>query len=207
MLPAVLALLAGCDVPGLSGEQELSRSASESTITPSAGPTWHVYVPGNAPPSPDAGSGGGAGVSGGGGGYVRDSYVLPQILPYEAAAQPTPTPIQAAACGGYLYESKYNNYGVVAGVGSATVTWQKAGQPQVIEYRVAAVAEDLVPGEQPAPIWITVPRGEGCGPISGTITGLKSGARYDFWVDVVTTSVTGRTREFMIGRTPTIVVP
>jgi len=71
---------------------------------------------------------------------------------------------------------------VVSGPGSAIVSWPRAGSPPPKSYRIAAVAQRIVAGEQPEIVWRPVAAGTGC-QVTTTISGLVSGAPYVVWLD------------------------
>jgi hypothetical protein len=170
-------LLGGCQIPGLT----TSTAPSSTTLSP--GPTGFLYLAGSRQPSPPpAGAGAAA------------PLVLTASLPPlpTAAPQPTRTATIAVpdACAGRLHEGKLDTLTVVANAGSATVTWNNAGDTSVTAYRVAAVPQNLSGGTQPPIAWHPVAPGKGCAPISTTITGLRRGGWYVFWLDATATSPT-----------------
>src|SRR3954452_5537507 len=71
------------------------------------------------------------------------------LQPWAAHGEsPTLTP-QQPACGGFT-SPKRMTPGVVAGPGSATVTWQADDRAGVRSYQVSAVSQQLTAGTQPA---------------------------------------------------------
>jgi len=111
------------------------------------------------------------------------------------------------ACGGGGTTPRRMVPGVVAGVGIATLDWMADARPEVIGYRVQAVSQQLVGGEQPDPILQAVAQPEGCVPISVTMNGLTSGAPYVFWLEEqVTSASTGVTRLVQVGTTSAVVI-
>jgi hypothetical protein len=68
---------------------------------------------------------------------------------------------------------------VEPGAGSLTVSWPRQYDSG---YRITAVPQPLVSGEQPVHTWQTVPAGTGC-TVTATITGLTSGKPYVVWLD------------------------
>jgi len=91
--------------------------------------------------------------------------------------------------------------------GSGTLTWQHVDDPRVVEYRVAAVAQEHPGGDDlPAQPWVTVARPTGgCQTMTTTVTGLVSGRHYVFWLDAVITNGVV-TKEPMVGRSNAILV-
>ena len=72
---------------------------------------------------------------------------------------------------------------VTPAAGSITVQWpNRYGDT----YRLTAVPQDLVTGEQPEPAWQTVTTGAEC-EVTARITGLTSGAAYIVWLDAPNT--------------------
>jgi hypothetical protein len=68
---------------------------------------------------------------------------------------------------------------VTAGAGKLTVSWPRLWDSG---YRIAAVPQPLVFGDQSTPTWQTVPSGTGCA-VAATISGLRSGTPYVVWLD------------------------
>jgi hypothetical protein len=80
-------------------------------------------------------------------------------------------------------------------------------RPEVLGYRVQAVSQQLVGGEQPAPLMQTAAQPDGCMPVSVTITGLTSGVPYVFWLEEqVTSASTGVTRIVQVGTSSAVVI-
>jgi hypothetical protein len=69
---------------------------------------------------------------------------------------------------------------VTVGAGALGVQWPGYGVSA--GYRVAAVPQILVNGDQPPVAWRPVAAGNGC-TITAAITGLRSGAPYVVWLD------------------------
>jgi hypothetical protein len=72
---------------------------------------------------------------------------------------------------------------LVAAKGSLTVTWPRQWDSN---YRITAVPQPLVSGNQPAYPWQNIAPGSGC-TVSATIRGLKSGKPYVVWLDAPNT--------------------
>lgn len=125
--------------------------------------------------------------------------LVPQGRPLEAAPPP-------AQCGGYGGLRQVPP-GVVPGAGSATVSWQADGRAAVQGYRVTAVSQELVAGEQPAPRQVSVGQRAGCGEVSAVLTGLTPGAAYVFWLEeALLDGTTGLTEYVQIGWSSPVVV-
>ncbi|MFW3168980.1 fibronectin type III domain-containing protein [Geodermatophilus sp. CPCC 206100] len=89
--------------------------------------------------------------------------------------------------------------------GSATLSWQADARPSVEGYRVRAVSQQLVAGEQPVPPEAAVAQPEGCVPVSVTVYGLVPGTTYVFWLEEdVRTDLT--VRRVHVGTTAPVVV-
>jgi hypothetical protein len=69
---------------------------------------------------------------------------------------------------------------VTSGSGSLAVTWPRNGSDST--YRVAAVPQDLLSGEQPPVVWQPVATTTGC-TVSAVLTGLTAGKPYVVWLD------------------------
>jgi hypothetical protein len=129
------------------------------------------------------------------------------IMPNAAVGTPPSYKQRPDACGGSGTTPRRMVPGVVAGAGSATVDWMSDNRPEVLGYRVQAVSQRLVGGQQPAPVVQTVGQPTGCVPVSVTITGLTSGDPYVFWLEEqVTSASTGVTRLVQVGTTGAVVI-
>jgi hypothetical protein len=108
-----------------------------------------------------------------------DVDVPAPLVPRGEPLQVTPPP---AECGGYGNPRQVPP-GVVPGAGSATVSWQADGRDDVRGYRVTAVSQQLVSGEQPAPPQVTVGQPADCGEVTAVLGGLTPGVPYVFWLE------------------------
>ncbi len=118
---------------------------------------------------------------------------------------PTLTPLEPA-CGGYRAPVRITP-GVIAGTGSATVTWMADARGEVQSYQVSAIGQQPVSGVQPAPVTATAAQPEGCQQVTTTLTGLVSGQYYVFWLEEQVVSVTtGRTRLDQVGSSAPVLV-
>ena len=156
LLLAVPLLLAGCGTLGLGGSATPGASASPGPVSSTG---WIVVTNGSPTPSPALPRGIGS-----------PSPALPAVsfLPVDRSC--TPSWDQAAI------EIPLT---VTPGAGKLTVSWPRQWDSG---YRITAVPQPLVPGDQPTPTWQTVPAGTGC-TVTATITGLKSGVAYVVWLD------------------------
>jgi hypothetical protein len=129
------------------------------------------------------------------------------IMPNAAVGTPPSYKQRPDACGGGGTTPRRMVPGVVPGAGSATLDWMADSRPEVLGYRVQAVSQRLVGGQQPAPVMQTVAQPAGCVPVSVTITGLTSGDPYVFWLEEqVTSSSTGVTRLVQVGTTGAVAI-
>jgi hypothetical protein len=146
----------------LGGGAALGLGADAPTApgTPSAsGDTWVVVATGSATPSPIASRG------------------TPSTSPSAGLPSRSPAPdCEATWPSGQVLIPVT----VTSGPGSLTVTWPRYGSSST--YRIAAVPQELVAGDQPSVVWQPVPGGTGC-TVSGTIRGLTAGRPYVVWLD------------------------
>jgi hypothetical protein len=159
LLAPLLALpiaLSGCGALGLGSAKDTPGSAAEAT--PAAGDDWIVVASGSATPSPVPTRG------------RSRPPVLPPVsfLPVAPGCEktwkvlPPLIPIQ-----------------VVPGIGKLTVTWPRQSDSA---YRITAVKQPLITGNQPDHTWQNVPAATGC-TVTATISGLKKGVPYIVWLD------------------------
>jgi hypothetical protein len=117
-------------------------------------------------------------------------------VPHGVSPKTSPPP---ASCGGYSTPRKITP-GVVAGTGSATLSWMADNHSDVQGYRVRAVSQQLVPGTQPDPPTQSVAQVTGCATASATMTGLASGVYYVFWLEEAQLdTATGVVRDVQVG--------
>jgi hypothetical protein len=127
---------------------------------------------------------------------VVRQLVVPPYVPVGEPARTSPPP---ARCGGYATPRRITPT-VVAGAGSATVTFPSDPSTDVRGYRVQAVSQHLVPGGQPPHVVGTAPQRTGCGDVTVTLTGLASGDPYVFWVEEQQVDATnGKTQFVQVG--------
>ena len=152
----------------LGGCGALAQSGSGGSTAPSPAPSgtpWIVYAGGSPAPSPSLLRATGTPVP-----------ALPPVsfLPVNPACTATFTRIDVVLI----------PLTVKPGKGSLTVTWPRQYNSS---YRITAVKQPLVSGNQPAYTWQTVAAGTGC-TVTATITGLSSGVPYVVWLDAPGTS-------------------
>jgi hypothetical protein len=129
---------------------------------------------------------------------------VPPVVPHGVGIGDDPPP---ATCGGYGTPTRINP-GVVPGAGSATLSWQADGRPEVTGYRVQAVPQTLVTGAQPEPRKQTAAQPAGCAQVTVTMAGLTRGEVYVFWLEeAVVDSITGVTRLVQVGSSAPVTVP
>jgi hypothetical protein len=125
--------------------------------------------------------------------------VVPHGVPLETAPPP-------AQCGGSRGPRQVPP-GIVPGAGSATVSWQADGRDVVQGYRVSAVSQQLVSGEQPAPPQVTVGRRDDCGEVTATLGGLTSGVAYVFWLEELVLDADSTVTVYeQVGWSPAVVI-
>ena len=184
-----LATLSGCDIPGLSSSSPTDeKTGSESDGKQLQLPEKTAYLQGErVSPAPTPG------------------VPLPSATtrkPATPASNATTSRVPASpTCAGRVRLGVLNGLTVVPSSTSAIVTWQGVG-PDAREYKLAAIPQILVYGEQPPVQWQSVTGTPGsCGTVTATVTGLTSGTRYIFWLRAVTTdNVYGGTNDTWIAR-------
>jgi hypothetical protein len=159
-LGAVTLALGGCSALGLGGSS--GGGAASASPTPTGTP-WFKYTAGVPTPSATISYG------------ASRSAVLPPVsfLPVDPACTATFT----------RTEDVLIPLTVVPAKGSLKVTWPRQYNSG---YRLTAVKQPLITGNQPAYTWQTVPAATGC-TATATIKGLKSGIPYVVWLDAPNT--------------------
>jgi hypothetical protein len=157
LLAAALAA-GGCSV--LTGGGSTSGTPGASASAGAKGEGWSLYAPGSPTPSAKPSSSG------------SRKPALPPVsflpvdpdgaCPYEWTVAPVEIPLQ-----------------VTPGKGSLTVKWQRQYDS---DYRITAVRQPLISGNQPGYTWQAVATPPGCW-VTATITGLESGIPYIVWLD------------------------
>jgi hypothetical protein len=153
-------LLGGCRTLGFGASATPSPSASPGPVS---GAGWVVVTKGSPTPSAALPHATGS-----------PSPVLPPVsfLPVDRSCTPS-----------WDLAAVQIPLTVTQGVGKLTVSWPRQWDSG---YRIAAVPQPLVSGNQPAPTWQSVPAGTAC-TVTATISGLKSGKPYIVWLDAAGT--------------------
>ncbi|MCZ2823218.1 MULTISPECIES: hypothetical protein [unclassified Modestobacter] len=129
------------------------------------------------------------------------------IMPNASIGRAPVYELRPDGCGGAGTTPRRIVPGVVPGPGSATLDWMSDNRPEVVGYRVQAVSQRLVGGEQPPPVVRAVAQVEGCQPMTVTVDGLTPGEPYVFWFEEqVTSASTGVTRLVQVGTTGAVVI-
>jgi len=188
-----LTVLAGC---ATSSSPVQVAAATRSA----AAPTWFLEAGGIVPSPPAAPS------------TIGLAPVIPRphapefvppVVPRGVGIGDDPPP---AVCGGYGSPVQISP-GAVPGPGTATISWQADGRPEVVGYRVQAVSQTVVPGSQPAPPQESVGQPAGCTAVTVTMTGLIRGSVYVFWLEeAVVDSQTSVPRLVQVGTSAPVVI-
>jgi hypothetical protein len=177
LLPSLLllpVLLSGCSVlDTLTGSSSGSSSSSgQATPGPSATP-WIVSARGSATPSPAPSYPTGTPTT-----YATGFLPLPSAT----AAYPTPS----ATCTPATYNfASINALTVATTTTSGTATWYNIGGYNLVQFRMTAISQDVVTGNQRDVGWVTMTPTAPCGQVSMTIKGLDRKTHYVFSVDAV----------------------
>ena len=193
----LLLVAAALSVTGCAASTDVEEAAATRTAAPTS---WFLDSGGIVPPTASAPTQ----IAGFSPDIPRPgSFEIPHPAPYGVPPVLVPSP---APCAGYG-TPKVNNPGAVPGTGSASLTWMADDRPEVTGYRVQAVAQTLVTGEQPAPVQQTVAQPTGCVQVTTTMTGLTSGETYIFWLEeAVVDSTTSVTRLVQVGASPPVTI-
>ncbi|GIF17649.1 hypothetical protein BJ973_009386 [Actinoplanes tereljensis] len=167
---AALLFLSGCS----------SASTTATAIPSASGKPWVITTKGSATPSPTVSV-----VTATTSAFPSGFLPLPSIT---ATATVTPSP----TCTPIGQTSPIEAAGVVPGKTTAVVTFFNPGGADLQEFRVTAIAQDLVVGSQRDVGWTVVTPGTPCTFQTVTITGLDSAADYVFSVDAVWTRTGGK---------------
>jgi hypothetical protein len=148
--------LGGCGTLGLSASPTPSPSASPG---PASGAGWMVVTSGSPTASP----------------------ALPHATGSPSPALPSVSflPVDRSCTPSWDLATVQIPLTVTPGAGKLTVSWPRQWDSG---YRITAVPQPLVSGDQPTPTWQTVPAGTGC-TVTATISGLRSGTPYVVWLD------------------------
>ena len=150
-----------------------SSSVASAAPAPSGSP-WVITAAGSAAPSPAPSIG-----------AAKPSTFPTGFLPLPSGSA-TATPAVSPTC---PPDSLHGIAGatVVPGSSSAAVTFYNPGGAYLVEYRVTAISQDVVVGQQRDVGWTVLTPGAGCGYLTATVSGLDPRTRYVFSVDAVTT--------------------
>ncbi|MEV4351583.1 fibronectin type III domain-containing protein [Actinoplanes sp. NPDC049596] len=161
---ALVPLLAACGSGDTKPEAEKAAD----------GRAWVVVTSGSATPSPVVT------------GAKSTATPFPTgYLPLPTTS-PTPTPTGTPTCPPNK-RNPINGATAVAGATSATVSWFHGSAENLVDYRVTAISQDAMLGEQRDIGWTVVTPGAECSTMTATVTGLDRGTRYVFSVDAVST--------------------
>jgi hypothetical protein len=161
--------LAGCSALGLDSTMAPDTSASGSA-GPVSGAGWLVSASGSATPSPSPSLGGKGG---------SPSPALPPV---------SFLPRDPACARAWTVEPVLIPMTVAPAAGSFTVTWPRQ---YASNYKITAIPQPLISGQQPTYTWQNVPAATGC-TVTATISGLTAGKPYVVWLDAPNT---GRERD------------
>jgi hypothetical protein len=142
------------------------------------GAQWLVVAQGSATPTPRPSSGASPAPTATTGGF----------LPLNPVVRPTPSPTCARDTPHF---NKINALNVVPGTTSATVDWYNVGGYNIVEFRITAISQDMLPGEQRDVGWVTVKPANPCGYLTATVPNLDRRTGYVFSVDAVVTRRSG----------------
>jgi hypothetical protein len=186
---AVVTVLGGCSLLGLSPDGSTGSSGGRDGSTVPGGAEWFWYQQGERVASPA-------------GPALPATGTPPADATTTPATVTRPTYSARPNCLARLRADTMFWLNAVPGVGSASVSWLSLGDPRIVEYKIAAVLQNRPGGSVPPATWTVVPKPNGCQQVSATVTGLTRGDWYVFWLDVVVTTVPTGRREPMIGRSP-----
>jgi hypothetical protein len=166
LLPA---LLSGCGA---------KPAATPAASSPPDGPSWIVASRGSATPSPRPT-----------GGTAAATPAATGFLPLAVAKAPgTPTP--TCAPNSFRF-SRIAGVDVTPSSRTAVLSWYNLGGHNLVEFRLYAISQDLLPGGQRDIGFVTVRPTAVCGQMSGTITNLSPKTGYVFSVDAVVERISG----------------
>ena len=171
VVPAVFGL-SGCGL--FSSSSSSSSSAGADGDAGAGGDSWIVSQQGRATPSPKPTSGG-----------TPSPSVTFGFLPLTGgggANRATPTPV----CSPNMFNfSKIAGLDVTPAATTAALSWYNVGGTNLVEFRLYAISQDLVVGEQRDVGYTVVKPRTPCGQMSATIPGLSPKTHYVFSVDAV----------------------
>ena len=140
-------------------------------------------------------------------GATRTGAVVPSIVAPLAALPSLPHTTYTAPCRPHAWP-KQIQLQVSPGSAAATVTWTSDGDARVSSYRVSAVSQHLVAGTQPAYPTATIARGAGCRAVSVSLSGLRHGTPYVFWLEEASVDPSTHVLVYtLVGQSGGVVVP
>ena len=168
-------LLSGCSVlDTLTGGG--SSGGGSATPQPSGSP-WIVVASGSATSSPTP---------------SRRTSSPTAPAGFLRPPSPTPAPTASPTCATTTYDFWHiSSLTVTPGTTSAKVSWYNVGGYIPVQFRLTAISQRLVPGNQRAAGWATITPPTQCGQVSATITGLSRKTPYVFSVDAVRQRISG----------------
>jgi hypothetical protein len=169
-------LLSGCSMFTAPSATKGGGTATNTPVTGSA--DWLVVVPGSATPSPRPSSGR----------APAPTATTSGFLPLPPVVRPTPS---ATCARDTPHFNKINALQVAPGRTSAAVNWYNVGGYNIVEFRITAISQDLLLGEQRDVGWVTIKPRNPCGFLSATVPNLDRRTGYVFSVDAVVTRRSG----------------
>ena len=168
-------------------------STTSATAEPTGGAQpWVVVSAGS--PTPSATTGARAGTPSP---FPSGFLPLPSTTP-----APTPTGTYSCPPSG---RTGINGADAVPGTTSATVTWYNPGGDNLVDYRITALTQDALYGEQRDVGWTVVTPGATCGYMTATVTGLDPDTHYVISIDAVQTRLgSDGTYSKTVARSPVI---
>jgi hypothetical protein len=166
-------VLSGC---GQSSAGDAGRNAAAEAAP--AGESWIVVAAGSVKPTPSASSASAAPTA------RAAAEASSRAVPVPAAPKADARP-KEKDCVKVHPQGQIEIATVRIGRTTATVRWYHPGDKSVVDYRVAALSQELVVGRQPELTWTVVRPGEGCHEMTAAVSGLRPGTAYVFAVNAV----------------------
>ena len=169
-------VLSGCSMFTAPSATKSGGTATNTPVT--GGAEWLVVAEGSATPSPRPSRGA----------SPAPTATTSGFLPLAPVVRPTPSPTCARDTPHF---NKINALSVVPGRTSATVSWYNVGGYNIVEFRITAISQDVVIGEQRDIGFVTVKPANPCGFLSAKVPNLDRRTGYVFSVDAVVTRRSG----------------
>lgn len=166
---SALAALSGCSAIGLSTSADGSTDAATGATSNSK--SWTLVSAGARTPTPGAIAG-----------YSPSPTPTFKLVPLPTAS---PSGSATGGCSGSQPLGRLAGLDVTPATTSARVTWPDIGDPTLVQYRLTAIAQDIVGGSQADLTWVEVEPTTRCATLTATISGLTSGRPYIFSLDAV----------------------